>query len=54
MKQLYTQIISYPRAKMSDDLKDAAAMLLEIIKPSGGLNPDNVKVARPVDKMFGY
>lgn len=54
MKQLYTQIISYPRAKMSDDLIDAAAMLLEIIKPSGGLDPNNVRVAKPVDRTFGY
>ena len=54
MKQLYQQIISYPRAKMSDDLIDAAAMLLEIIKPSGGLDPLNVKVEKPIDRMFGY
>ncbi|KKL46182.1 hypothetical protein LCGC14_2348160, partial [marine sediment metagenome] len=54
MKKLYQQIISYPRAKMSDDLIDALAMMLEIIRPSGGLNPDAVKVAKPVDKVFGY
>lgn len=54
MKQLYQQIISYPRAKMSDDLIDAAAMLLEIIKPAGGLDPNKVKVAKPIDKVFGY
>lgn len=54
MKQLYQQIISYPRAKMSDDLIDAAAMLLEIIKPSGGLDPLAVKVNKPIDRTFGY
>jgi len=54
MKLLYQQIVSYPRAKMSDDLIDAAAMMLEIIRPSGGLDPLNVKVAKPIDRMFGY
>lgn len=54
MKQLYQQIIAYPRAKMNDDLIDAAAMFLEIIQPSGGLDPLNVKVAKPVDAAFGY
>ncbi|HDY67462.1 MAG TPA: hypothetical protein ENH85_06710 [Candidatus Scalindua sp.] len=54
MKKLYQQIISYPRAKMSDDLIDALAMMLEIIRPSGGLDPLAVKVAKPVDKVFGY
>ena len=39
---------------MSDDLIDALAMMLEIIRPSGGLNPDAVKVSKPVDKAFGY
>jgi|GEM_PF-5671463 len=53
MKALYQQIISYPRAKMSDDLIDAAAMFLEIIKPSGGFDGSKVKVAKPVDAMFG-
>lgn len=54
MKHLYQQIISYPRAKMSDDLIDAAAMFLEIIKPSGGFDPDKVKKDAPIDKNFGY
>jgi len=53
MKALYQQIISYPRAKMSDDLIDAASMFLEIIKPSGGFDGSKVKVAKPVDAMFG-
>lgn len=54
MKILYQQFISYPRAKMSDDLIDAASMFLEIIKPSGGLNPDKIKIIKSVDSMFGY
>ena len=53
MNHLYKQIISYPRAKMSDDLIDAASMFLEIIKPSGGFDKSKVKVAKPVDAMFG-
>jgi len=54
MRILYQQIISYPRAKMSDDLIDAAAMFLEIIKPSGGLDLKKVKREKPVDRIFGY
>lgn len=54
MTFLYKQIISYPRAKMSDDLIDAAAMMLEIIRPSGGLDPSKVKRERVADSTFGY
>jgi len=54
MTFLYKQMISYPRAKMSDDLIDAAAMMLEIIRPSGGLDPSKVKRERVADSTFGY
>jgi hypothetical protein len=54
MTALYQQFISYPRAKMSDDLIDAAAMMLEIIRPSTGINLDKIKIAKPVDSKFGY
>jgi len=54
MKAMYQQIISYPHAKMSDDLIDALAMHLEIIKPSGGLDISKIKVEKPVDALFGY
>ncbi len=54
MKAMYQQIVSYPHAKMSDDLIDALAMHLEIIKPSGGLDLSKIKVEKPVDALFGY
>ncbi len=54
MKAMYQQIVSYPHAKMSDDLIDALAMQLEIIKPSGGLDLSKIKVEKPVDALFGY
>lgn len=54
MKAMYQQIISYPHAKLSDDLIDALAMHLEIIRPSGGLDQSQIKVEKPVDALFGY
>jgi len=44
----------YPHAKLSDDLIDALAMHLEIIRPSGGLDLSKIKVEKPVDALFGY